>query len=76
MNTITLTKTKYQEILRNQSDFVRELRQLKSAVKIALADEVTDRVKARLEKQSKIMDRGGGKRFKSMRAFSQYLKGL
>lgn len=76
MNTITLPKIEYRKILRNQSDFTKELHQLKSVVKIALADEVTDRVKARLEKQSKIMDRGGGRRFKSMREFSKYLKDL
>ena len=76
MNTITLPKTEYQKILRNQSDFTKKLRQLKSVVKIALADEVTDGVKSRLEKQSKLMDHGEGKRFKSMREFSRYLKDL
>ena len=76
MNTITLPKTEYRKILQNQADLSKEFHQLRSVVKIALADEVTDQVKARLEKQSKMMDRGGGKRFKSMREFSQYLKDL
>lgn len=76
MNTITLPKTEYQKILRNQSDFTKELRQLKSVIKVALADEVTDRVKLILERESAAMDRGEGKRFKSMREFSKYLKNL
>ena len=76
MNTITLPRTEYQKLLRNQADLSKEFHQLKSVVRIALADEVTDQVKAKLEKQSKIMDRGQRKRFKSMREFSQYLKDL
>jgi len=76
MNTITLPKTEYRKILRNQADLSREFHQFRSVIKVALADEVTDQVKARLEKQSKMMDRGEGKRFKSMREFSQYLKNL
>ena len=76
MNTITLPKTEYRKILQSQSDLTEELRQLKSVVRIAMADEVTDQVKARLEKQSKAMDRGEGRRFKSMREFSKYLKDL
>mgnify|MGYP001572242861 CR=1 FL=1 len=76
MNTITLSKTEYRKILRNQSDFSKELRQLKSVVRVALADEVSDRVKLILEKESAALDRGEGRRFKSMREFSQYLKDL
>ncbi|MEK7586941.1 MAG: hypothetical protein AAB453_03680 [Patescibacteria group bacterium] len=76
MNTITLPKIEYRKILQNQSDFTRELHQLKSVVKIALADEVTNRVKSILERESAILDRGEGKRFKSMREFSKYLKNL
>ena len=76
MNTITLPKIEYRKILQNQSDITRELHQLKSVVKIALADEVTNRVKSILERESAILDRGEGKRFKSMREFSKYLKNL
>ena len=76
MNTITLPKIEYQKILQNQSNFTKELHQLKSVVKIALADEVNDRVKAKLEKQSKIMDRGQNRVFKSIKEFDKYLESL
>ena len=73
---ITLPKIEYQKILRNQSDFTKELRQLKSVVRVALADEVTDQVRSILEGESAALDRGEGKRFKSAREFSKYLKDL
>lgn len=74
MNTISLPKTKYRKILQNQSDFARELRQLKSVVETVMADEVNDRTKKRLEKISQSMDQGEGKSFKSMKEFRKYLK--
>ncbi|MBI2100237.1 MAG: hypothetical protein HYT48_02785 [Candidatus Vogelbacteria bacterium] len=76
MNMITLPNTEYRQILRNQSNLVQELRQLKSVVRVAMADEATDRIRARLERRSKIMDRGGSKVFRSMREFDRYLKNL
>mgnify|MGYP001569788164 FL=1 len=76
MSTITLPKIEYQKIIQNQSNLAREVCQLKSTVEIFMADEVTDRVKIKLEKQSKAMDQGKGKIFNSMREFDNFMKDL
>lgn len=76
MNTVTLNKTEYQRLVRKQESLERDVRRLESVVKVNLEDEVASEVKAKLEKISKPMDRGGGKRFRSAREFSRHLKTL
>ena len=68
MSTITVPKTEYKVLKAKAAKYDRIVE--------SVGDEVVDQVKAKLERQSHVLDRQPGKRFKSIGMFRQYLKTL
>lgn len=75
-STITLDRKDYRELLRKQTSIEREVSTLREAVLELSKDELRPAVVNRLEKQSGILDKGGGRRFSSMKDLKVYIKNI
>ena len=75
-NTITIDKKAYQELLKKQAGIEAEVSTLKEAVLELSKNEIKPAVTRRLERQSRILDNGGGKRFPNLKGLKIYLKNL
>ena len=76
MNTITLPKSTYNEILKRQARVEVAVAKLYQRVEELNGDELKPHVAARIERRSKAMDAGKGKRFKTMREVHAYFRSL
>jgi hypothetical protein len=76
MNTVTLTKGDYQKLIKRQDEADDAITELQETVKVLSRDEVMPAVAKRLEHQSRLIDVGKGKRFRSMQSFRVYVRGL
>lgn len=74
---ITIPKTEYRKILQNQEELRSEVSALREAL---LVDEdgweLKPSVKHRLDRLSKELDKGGGRRFRNAKEFLKYLRNL
>ncbi|MEK9174619.1 MAG: hypothetical protein AAB725_01460 [Patescibacteria group bacterium] len=75
-NSIIFDRKNYNKLLRKQNDMESEVSALKEIVFELSKDEVKPAVVKRLESQSKILDKGGGKRFLNLKEFKNHLKNL
>lgn len=77
MQLVTIPKTEYNRILQNQEELRSEVSALRKAL---LTDEddwkLKPSVKRRLDRLSKELDEGRGRRFKNIKEFSKYLRNL
>lgn len=76
MNTVTLTKGDYQKLIKRQDDADDAILRLQEVVEVLSKDDVLPLVSRRLERQSRFIDAGKGKRFRSMKSFRSYVRGL
>lgn len=76
MNTITLPKSTYSEILKRQARVEVAIAKLYERVDELDQDELKPNVVARIERRSKALDAGKGKRFNTMREIRSYLRAL
>ena len=76
MNTVTLPKNEYMQILETQEKLKEDLARLENAVSFIAQDEVSPTYLKRLEKISRGLDVGKGKRFSSVSAVRKYFKSL
>lgn len=78
MNTVTIPKREYNELLKRDARMKTVVRQFAEKLKEFVEDDVELRpeVAARIERRARAMDAGKGKRFKNMREFRAYLRSL
>lgn len=76
MTTITIPKKEYLDLKRKQEQIVSEIFLLKAAIREVAKDELHPSFVKKLEKQSKLLDRGEGKLFSNFGAFRKYLRVL
>lgn len=76
MNTITLPKSTYSEILKRQARVEIAVAKLYQRVEELNEDELKPHVAARIERRSKAMDAGKGKSFKTIREVRAYFRSL
>lgn len=76
MNTITLPRNTYSEILKRQARVEIAIAKLQERVDELNQDELKPHVAARIERRSKALDAGKGKRFKTIGEFRSYLRAL
>ena len=76
MELITLPKTEYRKILKTQEDMREQLTQLALKLDLLSDDVIAPVMQKKLEKLSRGMDKGVGKRFSSVRAFKSYVASL
>ena len=76
MTTITIPKKEYSYLKHNQEKISAELSLLKSVVLEFAGRELHPSVIKKLERQSKLLDRGVGKSFSNVRDFKRYLRTL
>ncbi|MBI4120150.1 MAG: hypothetical protein HY454_01660 [Parcubacteria group bacterium] len=75
-STTILDKKDYRELLRKQTNIEMEVSTLKEAVLELSKDEIRPAIIKRLEKQSRILDEGGGRRLRSLKELKAYLKNV
>ena len=76
MNTITLPRNTYSEILKRQSRVESAISKLQETVAEIAYDEIKPSVLKRLEKQSRLLDEGKGEKFKNMKELRAYVRSL
>ena len=76
MNTITLPRNTYSEILKRQARVEIALAKLQETVEEIAYDEIKPSVLKRLEKQSRLLDAGKGVKFKNMKELRAYVRSL
>lgn len=76
MNMIALPRSAYSEILKRQERADVAIAKLWGKIDELSQDELKPKVAARLERRSKALDAGKGKRFNSMREVRSYLRAL
>jgi hypothetical protein len=76
MNTIALPKSAYSEILKRQERADAAIAKLQEQINELSQDELKPHVAARIERRSKSLDAGKGKRFKNMSEVRSYLRAL
>lgn len=76
MDTVTISRLAYQTLVQKQTRTAEDLLSLKKMVVLLAKDEVTSQYAKKLEKRSRALDAGKGKRFSTMRSFKSYLKTL
>ena len=74
--TIILDRKDYKELFRKRTNMELEVSVLKEAVLELSKDELRQAVVNRLEKQSGIPDKGGGRRLRSLKELKTYLKNV
>ena len=75
MNTTTL-KYDVRNLFLNQKRLEKEIGVLRSVIGVALSDELSPNTLRKAEKTSLLLDKSGGKKFHSAKAFNKYLKAL
>lgn len=75
MNGFLIPKTEYRKLLQTQKELFSRINRLEKIIE-ELELEVKPSVLKRWEKQSKLIDQGKGKTFKSMKEFREHLKSL
>ncbi len=75
-NTVTIDRKTYQELLKKQIGIAAEVSTLKAVVLELSKNEITPVVAKRLERQSHVLDKGGGRRFSNLKGLKLYLKNL
>lgn len=73
-NIVTIDKKTYQQLLKKQIGIEAEVSILREAVLELSKDEIKPTVIKRLERQSMILDKGGGKHFSNLRELKNHLK--
>jgi hypothetical protein len=76
MDTITLKKSAYNSLVKRQDKTEDAIARLTEAVEVLSRDEVMPAVAKRLGRQSRLMDSGKAKRFRTMKLFRTYVRGL
>ena len=76
METVTITKKQLRNLVKKQEAVDQEVRALRGIVLELAKDEVRPAFVKRLERISKSLDRGEGKRFSSLGAFKAHLRAL
>ncbi|GEM_PF-2666742 len=76
MNTSTISKKEYQDLLKRQKLADGEISRLKKIVLELARDEVKPAVTKKLEEQSRLLDQKKGKVFSATRGFRAYLRNL
>ena len=76
MNTVALPRSIYSEILKRQARVEATVAKLQERVNELDQDELKSNVVARIERRSKSLDAGKGKRFNNMREVRSYLRSL
>ena len=77
MNMITIPKRAYDEIIKRQARTEAAVKRLAHTIEeLAQDEELRPEVLARLERQSKLMDEGKGKRFKTIKEVRAYFRSL
>jgi len=76
MSTATISRTEYSTLLRNQKRLEVKVSYLQSLVTELSEDEISPAYAKKLEKISKSMDEGKGRKFKTYASFEKYLKNL
>lgn len=76
MNTITLPKSTYSEILKRQARVEAAVAKLYQRVDMLDEEEIKPSVLKRLEKQSRLLDAGKGKSFKNIKEVRAYMRSL
>ena len=76
MDTITLPRNTYSEILKRQARVETALSKLQEQFAELNQDELEPNVIARIDRRSKAMDAGKGKSFKTMREVRAYFRSL
>ncbi len=76
MNTITLPKSTYSEILKRQARVEEAIAKLYQRVNELDQDEIKPSVLKRLEKQSRLLDDGKGIKLKNMKEYRAYVRSL
>lgn len=75
-STVTIDRKAYQELLKKQASIEAEVFVLKEAVLELSKNEIKPAVVKRLESQSRILDKGGGRRFLNLKELKTHLKNL
>ncbi len=75
-STVTIDKKIYQELLKKQTGIETEVSILKEAVLELSKNEIKPAVIRKLESQSRILDKGGGRRFFNLKELKIHLKNL
>ena len=76
MNTITLPKSTYNEILKRQARVEAAIAKLHQRVEELNEDELKPNVAARIERRSKAMDAGKGIKLKNMKEYRAFVQSL
>jgi len=76
MNTITLPRNIYSEILKRQARVESAVAKLQETVEEIAYDEIKPSVLKRLEKQSRLLDEGKGIKLKNMKEYRAYIRSL
>jgi len=76
MNTLVLTKTAYAKLVQRQTKADTAIARLEKAVQMLSQDEVSATFARSLERESRLLDQGKGKRFQSVKAFRSYVRAL
>ena len=76
MNTITLLKSTYSEILKRQTRVESAIAKLQETVEEIVYDEIKPSVLKRIEKHSRLLDEGKGIRLKNMKEYHGYVRSL
>lgn len=77
MNTVAIPRSAYSEILKRQERADEAIAKLQKAVQeLGYDDELLPEVATRIERQSRLLDEGKGKRFKNMKEVRAYVRSL
>ena len=76
METVTINKKALRNLIKKQEAVSEEVKALRGIVLELAKDEIRPAVIERLERISKSLDRGEGKRFFSLGAFKAHLRAL
>lgn len=77
MNTVAIPRSAYSEILKRQERADEAIAKLQKAVQeLGYDDELLPHVATRIERQSRLLDEGKGKRFKNIKEVRAYMRSL
>lgn len=71
-----ITKKEYRHLVRRQEKIEMQVSNLFRIVQRELADEVTDEYRKKLDRWSKEMDEGAGRKFFDVKEMKKYLRSL
>ena len=76
MNTVSIPRIEYQNILKTQKELRSKVAVIENIISDSLLDEVSQKYAKKLERISSEMDKGKGVRFSSVREMKRYLRAL